>query len=162
MGNFFQQYGVEDERRGRVIRNIIYSVAGMLILAVIGYVVLHDYSEKRVAYRFLAAVNEGHFEEAYRDWCTAAHPCPNYDYKRFLDDWGPAKKVTSPWKVASLDSCQAFLTVNVQAGGRELESLSVQRNDGSLGFAPAPECQERKWRWKQFFQRMFGGGESKS
>jgi len=49
--------------------------------------------------------------------------------------------------------------VNVQAPGTELQSLAVQRSDKSLGYAPAPECQERQWRWKAFFQRLFGGGE---
>jgi hypothetical protein len=55
------------------------------------------------------------------------------------------------------------VTVNVQAQGTELESLSVERNNHELGFAPAPECQERKWHWKQFFERIFGGNrETKS
>ena len=40
----------------------------------------------------------------------------------------------------------------------ELQSLAVERDNHTLGFAPAPECQERQWRWKQFFERLFGGG----
>jgi hypothetical protein len=47
--------------------------------------------------------------------------------------------------------------VNVQAQGAELESLAVQRSDHSLGFAPSPECQEKQWRWGQFFHRIFHG-----
>jgi hypothetical protein len=161
MGSFFQQYGVEEERRNRVVKAIVLSVLGVLILAIVGYFFLHDYSERQVAKRFLERVNAHDYQEAYREWgCTSAHPCPNYDYHRFLEDWGPQKKAGSPWKIASTDSCQAFLTINVQAHGSEPQSLSVQRSDKSLGFAPAPECQERKWRWKQFFQRIFGGERS--
>ncbi len=52
------------------------------------------------------------------------------------------------------------MTVNVQAQGAELQSLSVQRDDHELGFAPAPECQEKQWHWKQFFQRLIGHGKS--
>jgi hypothetical protein len=77
-----------------------------------------------------------------------------------MDDWGPSKKIASPWRVASVDGCKSFVTVNVQAEGSELQSLAVQRNDDSLGFAPAPECQEKQWRWKQFFSHLFGHGGS--
>ncbi len=158
MSTFFQQYGVEDERRSRVIWRIVYTCLALLIAGVVGYFILHDLAEKQVANRFLQEINNRNFAEAYREWgCTTAHPCPNYDYNRFLGDWGPAKKATSPWKVASVDSCRSFVTVNVAAQGAELESLSVQRADKSLGFAPSPECQERQWRWKQFFGRIFGG-----
>jgi len=136
---------------------------GIVALTIIGYFVLHDYSENQVVKRFIQQLNARNYREAYREWgCTSGHPCPNYDYNRFLEDWGPQKKVASSWKVASTDSCRAFLTVNVQAEGAELQSLSVQRNDKSLGFAPAPECQERKWHWKQFFQRILGSGGGKS
>lgn len=160
MGTYLQQYGVDDERRGRVIWGIIYGVLGALILGVIAYFFLHDFGEKRVANRFLGHINAKQFNEAYTDWgCTNQHPCPNYPYTRFLEDWGPVKKINSPWKVDSTDSCRYFLTVNVKAEGTELESLSVQRADKSLGFAPAAECQERQWRWKQFFSRLFGKGE---
>jgi hypothetical protein len=73
-----------------------------------------------------------------------------------MRDWGPESNAKSPWKIASTDSCKTFLTVNVDAQGAELQSLAIQRSDLSLGYAPAPECQERKWRWKQFFQRLTG------
>jgi hypothetical protein len=152
-----QTYGVEEYRRNRTIKWIILSCLTIAILALFGYFIFHNYSETQVAKRFLAQLNAHNYDGAYQDWgCTAAHPCPNYDRGRFLDDWGPSKKITSPWKVASVDGCKSFVTVNVQADGAELQSLSVQRNDKSLGFAPSPECQERQWRWKQFFGRIFG------
>ncbi len=64
-----------------------------MVLAVIAYFILHNYFEKRVAKEFLSEVNAGQYQKAYEKWgCTAQHPCPNYDYQRFLEDWGPAKK----------------------------------------------------------------------
>jgi hypothetical protein len=161
MGTYLQQYGVEEARRNRIIKIILISAVAVVVLAVLGYVVLHNYSEKRVAKQFLSEINAGQYQKAYETWgCTAQHPCSNYDYQRFLEDWGPAKKKTGTWNIAETDSCRTFLTVNVQAPGTELQSLAVQRSDKSLGFAPAPECQERQWRWKAFFQRLFGGGEA--
>ena len=159
MGSYLQSYGVEEYRRNRTIKWIILTCIGVAILALAAYLLFHDYSEKQVVNRFLAQLNGHNYDAAYRDWgCTPQHPCPNYDRGRFMEDWGPSNKLLSPWKIASVDSCKSFVTVNVQADGSELQSLSVQRNDDSLGFAPSPECQEKQWRWKQFFARLFGHG----
>ena len=159
MGTYLQQYGVEEEHRNRIIRRILLSVGGVVVLGIVAYFALKDHGEKHKVNQFLTLINSGKYEDAYREWgCTAAHPCPNYDLKRFLQDWGATGKAASPWKISSVDSCRQFVTVNVQATGTELQSLSVGRSDKSLGFAPGPECQEAKWRWKQFFDRIFGGG----
>jgi len=156
VGSYLQQYGVGEERRNRAIKWIILSCIAAVVIAIAAYFVFHNYPEKQVANHFLAEVNSQNFQAAYRDWgCTPDHPCPNYDYHRFMDDWGPSKKVTPPWRVESIDGCKAFVTVNVQAQGSELQSLAVSRDNHGLSFAPAPECQERQWRWKQFFQRLF-------
>jgi hypothetical protein len=132
-------------------------VLAALILAVAGYFVFHDYGEKQVAKQFLAELNEHNYQAAYSTWCPKA--CDQYDYARFTADWAD-KKISSPWKIDSTDSCKAFLTVNVTADGTELQSLSVERGTKVLSFAPAPECQEYKMHWKQFFHRVFGSGSS--
>jgi hypothetical protein len=158
MSSYLQTYGEGEERRNRVIKIIILSLIGLLILLWAFYLFFHNYSEKQTVSRFLEKVNKHDYAGAYADWgCTTAAPCKNYDYNRFLQDWGPDKKISSPWKIASVDGCKAFVTVNVQATGSELESLGVQRGLKTIMFAPAAECQEPQWRWKQFFRRMFGG-----
>jgi hypothetical protein len=161
VASYLQQYGAGEEQRNRVIKWIILGCVGAVIIAIAAYFMFHNYPERHVATRFLTDVNGKNYQAAYRDWgCSTNHPCPNYDYSRFMQDWGPSKNVTLPWKVQSTDSCKAFLTVNVQAQGSELQSLAVMRDDHSLSFAPAPECQERQWRWKLFFERLFHGGSS--
>ncbi len=153
MGSYMAGYGAGDERRGRVIRYIVFGVLAALILAWASYAIAHDYTEKHVAKHFLAQLNERQYQAAYSTWCPK--PCEQYDYSRFMADWGDPK-IASPWKIDSTESCKAFLTVNVTANGAELQSLSVERGTNVLSFAPAPECQEYKWHWKQFFRRIFG------
>jgi hypothetical protein len=156
MGSYLQQYGEGDERRIRIIKTIVIACVIVAILAISAYLFFRNYPEKHAIKQFLAEVNAHQYEAAYRDWgCTPSHPCRDYNYNRFMQDWGA--KVSSPWKIASVDGCKTFVTVNVQANGAELESLAVQRGNHTLSFAPAPECQERQWRWKQFFHRIFGG-----
>jgi hypothetical protein len=161
MGSYLQHYGAGEERRNRTVRNIILSLVGLLVLLWVLYLVFHNYSEKQAVKRFLAEVNAHDYQRAYADWgCTASTPCPNYNYQRFLQDWGPTQKITSSWKIASVDGCKAFVTVNVQAAGSELQSLGVERGTKTIMYAPAPEYQEAKWHWKQFFSRIFGRGQS--
>jgi hypothetical protein len=156
MGSYLQQYGEGDERRSRIIKTIVIASLIVATLAIAAYLFFRNYPEKQVVKQFLTEVNSHQYENAYRDWgCTPSHPCRDYNYSRFMQDWGA--KVSSPWKIASVDGCKTFVTVNVQANGAELESLAVQRGNHTLSFAPTPECQERQWRWKQFFQRIFGG-----
>ena len=161
MSSYLQQYGAGEEQRNRVIKWIILGCIGAAIVAFAAYLLFHNYPEKRVANHFIEDVNSGNYQAAYRDWgCSTERPCPNYDYHRFMQDWGPNKNVTPPWRVQSTDGCRAFVTINVQAQGSELQSLAVERENHVLSFAPAPECQERQWRWKQFLQRLLHGGSS--
>ena len=157
MGSYLQEYGAGEERRNRVIRNIILSVIAVLILWWVLYLIFHNYPAKQTVKHFLNEVNGQKYQQAYADWgCSATTPCPNYDFHRFMDDWGV--KTTSPWKIVNVDGCKTFVTINVRAGSTQLQSLGVERGTQSLMFAPAPECQEPQWHWKQFFQRIFGGG----
>jgi hypothetical protein len=158
VGSYLQQYGAGDERRIRIIKTIVIASVAVLALLIAAYFFFRNYPEKQIIKRFLAEVNSRNYAAAYRDWgCTTSKPCRDYDYNRFMEDWGP--KVSSPWKIASVDGCKSFVTVNVQAKGAELQSLMVQRGTHVMGFAPAPECQERRWHWKEFFHRIFGGSK---
>lgn len=59
----------------------------VLIVAVIGVFVayrLWDYSEERAVSRFLTAVAQGNYPEAYRLW----QPSPSYSFDDFLRGWG--------------------------------------------------------------------------
>jgi hypothetical protein len=157
MGSYLQSYGAGEEHRNKIIKWLILSFIAVVLLAWGSYLFLHDYFETRTVKHFLAEVNAKDYQAAYRDWgCTDATPCPNYDFKRFLQDWGPQKKTSSPWKVESVDGCRTFVTVNVGAPGAELQSLGVERGAKTLMYAPGPECQEAQWHWKAFLQRIFG------
>jgi ABC-type lipoprotein release transport system permease subunit len=155
MASYMQGYGVAEARRNRIIKFIVLGVVSVGILSLVTYLIVHDYSEKQLVKKFLAEVNAHDYQKAYATWnCERSKTCENYSYGRFMDDWGPTKKVSSPWRIVNDDSCKTFLTVNVAAQGSELQSLAVERGENSIGFAPAPECQEAKWHWKQFFQRI--------
>ena len=158
MGSYLQNYGAGEERRNQIIKRIIWISLAVIVVGSTLYFVFHNYPEKQLVKRFLAQLNKHDYKQAYNTWnCAADQTCRDYNYQRFLQDWGPSKPITSPWKIASVDGCAAFVTINVQAQGSELESLSVTRGVNGIGFAPAPVCQERKIRLGQFFHRLFNG-----
>jgi|KBSMisStaDraftv2_1062788.scaffolds.fasta_scaffold124015_2 hypothetical protein len=161
MGAYLQNYGAGEDRRNRVVKFLILGVLTAVVLAIVAYFFFHNRSEEKTVEHFLAQVNAHDYKDAYVTWgCTEASPCRNYDFGRFLEDWGPKTKATSPWKIASVEGCRSFVTVNVKADGAELQSLGVERGARTVSYAPSPECQERKWHWKQFFQRIFNHSSS--
>jgi hypothetical protein len=163
MGGYLQNYGAGEEHRNRIVKFLILGVVAALVLSLVAYLLLHNRSEKKTVERFLAQVNAHDYKDAYVTWgCTEAKPCRNYDFGRFMEDWGPKTKATSPWRIANVEGCKSFVTVNVKADGAELQSLGVDRGARTVNYAPSPECQEKKWHWKQFFQRIFGGDRSTS
>jgi hypothetical protein len=48
------------------------------------YFGFRNYPEQRAVRRFLATLEQGKFQEAYRLW----QPSPSYSYQDFLHDWG--------------------------------------------------------------------------
>jgi hypothetical protein len=156
MGAYLQNYGAGEERRNRLIKFMILGALAALIVLLSAYFFFHNRSEEKTVERFLAQINAHDYKDAYITWgCTEANPCRNYDFGRFLEDWGPKTKATSPWRIASVEGCRSFVTVNVTADGAELQSLGVERGAKTVSYAPSSECMERKWHWKQFFQRIF-------
>jgi hypothetical protein len=59
------------------------------ILLVVGtgsilFILLRNYSEERAVTRFLTALQQGQYREAYQLW----QPGPSYTYEDFLSGWG--------------------------------------------------------------------------
>ncbi len=68
----------------RTLTYVLLFVIPLLILAVLLFVRFRNYPEERAVAQFLAAVQEGNYQEAYRLW----QPSPSYTYEDFLRGWG--------------------------------------------------------------------------
>jgi hypothetical protein len=141
MSSFLDTYGAEDERRLRIIKRSAIAVGAAIIIAIAAYLFFQNFREKQVVKGFLAEINAGHYQAAYRLWgCSDTHSCPEYNYQKFLED----------------DGCPTGVVVTVSAAGQS-SPLWVERSDKRLSFSPWPECQGRRWRFRQFFHRIIGG-----
>jgi hypothetical protein len=68
----------------RKIRRYILVALAIIIVGAAVYVAFRNFPEERAISRFLTALEQGNYREAYRLW----QPSPTYSYADFLHDWG--------------------------------------------------------------------------
>ena len=146
MAGYLESYGAGEERRGKTIRWIILSVLVLAAVGIAGYFQFRNYREKKQIGVFFKHLKQQDYKAAYEMWgCSDAHPCPQYAFDKFLEDWGPKSPhgdIASA-KLAKTKSCDTGIIQFVEFPGQEEVQLWVERRDKVLGFAPWPVCNPR-------------------
>jgi hypothetical protein len=143
MAGFLDGYGVEEERRGRIVRRIAIAVVSTAVLALVLYFTLRTYPAKRAVREFLEDLRKHDYQAAYLVWgCRAL--CPDYPYGKFIEDWGPRGDFRNPdaLGIAKTEFCHNGVIVTLGGKGHEVP-LWYERDTKALGFAPWPVCAER-------------------
>ena len=66
---------------------------GALVVGLILYGVFKNHSEEQRAKTFLGLLDAHNYQAAYAMWgCTDSHPCPEYPFAKFQEDWGPEER----------------------------------------------------------------------
>ena len=68
----------------RKIGRYILTALVVIIVGGAGYFVFRNFPEERAISRFLTALEQGNYREAYQLW----QPSSTYSYQDFLHDWG--------------------------------------------------------------------------
>src|SRR5277367_3303414 len=91
--SYLEAYGAAEENRSqkvRVVRNVLLGTVAALILGVVLFVVFRNFSQERQIKKFVQLLQARNYAEAYAMWgCSEAHPCPEYPFAKFQEDWGP-------------------------------------------------------------------------
>lgn len=146
MSGYLEGYGAGEEKRERKIKQLLIALGVVLVLAGGLYFFFRNFREERQAKRFFELLGAKQYKEAYALWgCTDEKPCRDYNWDRFMEDWGPKSTHTdlSKMKVVQTKSCSGGYIQVVQWGGPNDETLLwVNREDLTLSFAPwgAPVC----------------------
>lgn len=143
MTDYLSTYGAGDAKREKIVKRTALAILLILVLGVTGYFTLRNYSEKAQIRAFLANLKNKDYKKAYEQWgCTAEHPCRDYSYEKFMEDWGPQSIHSDPEgaKVESTKSCDSGIIEKVNFS-KDQVLLWVGRRDKSIGFAPWPVCQ---------------------
>jgi hypothetical protein len=131
-----------------------------LVAGLILYGVFNNYPEERRAKTFLGLLGARNYPAAYAMWgCTDSHPCPDYPFAKFQEDWGPKSEHADAAvaHIALSQSCGAGVLIRLDyKGSGEPVPLWVERDSGTISFAPWPECPGRHLHFGAWLRSVFG------
>ena len=141
MASYLETYGAGEEKRAqreRLLKRAALVFLALLAAAGLGWFFLRNYKEDQQASAFVELLRKKDYPAAYAMWgCTVEKPCRDYDYKRFLEDWGntgihaDASAVT----VESVRNCTGGIIRKLKYPGDEV-LIFVSRSDLQISFPP--------------------------
>src|SRR5579864_6915066 len=150
MASYLEEYGAAEEQRAkriRLIKNSSMVLAAVIVVALIADAVFKNRSEEQQAKTFVSLLQAHDYQGAYKLWgCSDTHPCPDYPFDKFLEDWGPksAHADQSPAHIGLSQSCGSGVVIRLDyKGSEEPVTLEVERNTKIISFAPWSECPGR-------------------
>ncbi len=164
MSSYLEAYGAAEEHRSqrvRLIRNVSIGVGAALVVGLILFFVFRNHSEERQVRNFVQLLQAHNYAEAYALWgCSEAHPCRDYPFDKFQQDWGPssAHADESSAHLTMSQSCGSGVVIRVSYNGSEDPvQLWVERSSQVISFAPWEECPgTRHLQFGAFFRSLFG------
>jgi len=143
MAGYLDQYGAGEERRGKIIRNVVISVVALVVIGGALYFNFHNFREERQVMQFMSYLSAKNYKAAYALFgCTDQKPCRYYPFDKFMEDWGPSSGHTGfeNARISRSRSCGSGVLLTVDYGKNQQEKLWVERVDKSIGFPPVQGC----------------------
>jgi hypothetical protein len=165
MSSYLEAYGAAEQRRAHVLAIVKTSSIVLVCVLIVGlvlYALFKNHSEEQRTRTFLSLLQARKDQAAYGMWgCTDTHPCPDYPFTKFEEDWGPQSAHASGPAVhlALSQSCGSGVLLRIDyPGSVEPVSLWVERSSGIISFAPWPECPGRHLHFGTWLRSVFGRG----
>ncbi len=141
MAGYLDHYGEGEERRAKIIKYTLITLAVVLVVGGALYFRFKNYRQERQAERFFDLLAAKDYTAAYAMWgCTEKTPCRDYPLSAFMEDWGPDGRDPASFRVVKSRSCGSGVILTVETGKEEAEKLWVERKSLTLGYSPWPAC----------------------
>jgi hypothetical protein len=164
MSSYLEAYGAAEQQRARTlgfIKTASIVLCCALVAGLILWGVFKNRGEEQRVKTFLGLLNAHNYPAAYVMWgCTDSHPCPDYPFTKFQEDWGPSSGHAneSAAHIGLSQSCGTGVLIRLDyAAAEEPVSLWVESDSGTIGFAPWPECPGRHLHFGAWLKSVFGG-----
>jgi hypothetical protein len=165
MSSYLEAYGAAEQHRARVlslVKTASIVLGCLLVVGLILYGLFKNHGEEQRTKTFVGLLNSRNYSAAYTMWgCTDSHPCPEYPFSKFQEDWGPqsAHANESLAHIGLSQSCGSGVLIRLDySGAEEPVSLWVDRDNRILSFAPWPECPGRHLHFGAWLRSVFGRG----
>ncbi len=146
MAGYLDSYGVGEEKRERIVKRAVIAVLVLLVVSGVLYFMFRNWREDRQMRLFLDLLRKQDYQAAYQLWgCGPSTPCRDYQFDRFLEDWGPKNPRGDPAaaRISKTRSCETGVIYTLEYGKDDPLLLWVARSDRVLSFAPWPSCNPR-------------------
>jgi hypothetical protein len=146
MAGYLDQYGAGEERRNQILIRAIIAVVVLAVGGTLIWYLMLNHHQESVVKNFIAALKQGDTQSAYRIWgCASEQACPDYNYQKFLQDWGPGPNGPDPAVIKLTDSeaCNNAVMLTVQVNRTRTEDIWLERSNDTMGFAPFPICPQQ-------------------
>jgi hypothetical protein len=163
MASYLEAYGAAEQQRARIlawIKNCSIVLGCVLVIGLILYGVFKNHGEERQVKTFLGLLEAHNYPAAYAMWgCTDTHPCPDYSFVKFQEDWGPKNShAASVAQIGLSQSCGPGVLIRLDyKSAEEPVSLWVEQDSRIISFAPWPECPGRHLHFGAWLKSVFGG-----
>ena len=161
MAGYLDNYGVDEARRGKLVKRIILIGLCAAVVGLAAFLFFRNFSERRVANAFLDAVKAKDYQKAYTTWgCTMEKPCRDYRFEKFMEDWGPngVYKRVGEASYTIEDACGPGVVFTLEVpGAEEPVGIYVNRTDKVVSYAPWARCPGRHLHLWEFVKAQFGG-----
>ncbi len=138
MSGYLETYGAGDQKRERALKGLLLALLILAALAGAAWFLLRNYKEDARAAAFVELLKKKEYGAAYAMWgCTVDKPCRDYDYKRFLEDWGDqgAHADVSAVAIEKTKSCSGGIIRKLRYPRDEV-LIFVSRADLLISFPP--------------------------
>ena len=139
---YLEQYSDAETRQERLETLLKRTVVILLVVGALGgsfYLWFKNYKEEKRVEQFLTTLDRGDYPAAYAFWgCRVEEPCPNYDFKSFLEDWGPSSPIgkLQNYRLVRSRERDSGVVVTIMANNQPEIKLWVEKKNGILGFSP--------------------------
>ncbi len=150
--DYLSNYGVADSKRERRFARNVAIVVGSVLLGAFLWYYFQTFFEVRAVNQFLSHLGAREYKAAHAQFgCTDATPCRDYDFAKFMEDWGDKSGFAdvSGVKITLAESCGNTVWVTIKHPNQKELGLAVDPNTRNITYAPEARC-PGVWRFRDF------------